>query len=255
MFLKDMSILFKYTFAYRWSFTNNYNTAVIGVNHGLVAQNDNLFSLFINSHNSVSSLIDALHPYILSARIRSHVQNEIFSYRPLRTFHSALFDPAWLCLDGQVPNPDSRNVCSPADFTNRKLVEPCEFSPDDFFSGAFAYHLHLSRKDFQIKNDAYFTYFEKYFAKKLNISWISLRTTTFKSTFKSTTREQSTSTMTPNSTWISLNNSLSTQFRSNSTFKMATKNSTWISLNNFTSDISTRSASNYTFNSTNSTTF
>lgn len=168
-----MSILSNYNFAYRWSYTTNYNTAVMGINRKLVDKSDKLYSIFINeTTNSISNLISQLHPNELSRLVRNRLgdNSEIFSYDALQVFHSCFFDPAWVCFDGVVKNPDPTFVCSPIDFTNRKLIDSSKFRPDGFFPGAFTYHLHLSRRDFNFSSDSYFGYFESYFSKTLKLN-------------------------------------------------------------------------------------
>jgi len=135
----------------------------MGINKELVVKNNNLYGLFINEKNTIHNIINDLHPNEISSRIRKHVHGNIFSYDSIKVFHSCFFDPAWLCLDEQVANPSAKFVCSPLDFTNRKLIEPSEFRPDEFFPGAFTYHLHLSGTGFNIVNQSYFEYFEEYF--------------------------------------------------------------------------------------------
>lgn len=173
IFLKDMSILAEYNLAYRWSYLDKYNTAVLSINKQLAAQNDNLFGLFINENllSNVNSLIAQLHPHKLADLVRQSTRTTIYEYKSLMLFHSCLFDPAWLCMDKQIGNPNPKLVCDSSDFTDRKLVERDRFRIDEFFPGAFAFHVHLSSRkdDSGIHNQSYFRYFELELESRLKL--------------------------------------------------------------------------------------
>lgn len=167
-----MSILAEYNLAYRWSYLDKYNTAVLSINKQLAAQNDNLFGLFINENflSNVNRLIAQLHPHKLADLVHKATRMSIYEYKPLMLFHSCLFDPAWLCMDKKVSNPNPKLVCDSSDFTDRKLAERERFRIDEFFPGAFAFHVHLSSRDSSIiHNESYFRYFELELESRLKL--------------------------------------------------------------------------------------
>lgn len=158
-----MSTLTDYNFAYRWSYTNNYNTAVMGLNLNLAAQNDQIYSLFISrdSHTTIDTLIYKLHPFRLSKSL-STLNRTIFNFESIKLFHTVLFDPVWVCTS------EKSVVCSSFAFVEPKLNDSSEFKPDEFFPGAFTYHLHLtSLVKMRISENSYFRHFETYFQSML----------------------------------------------------------------------------------------
>lgn len=171
IFLKDMSILAKYNFAYRWSSTNDYNTAVMGINGRLnMEKTKDLYDLFIRESTTIDQLINKLHPIRLTKLVVNNRNNvSIFDLGQLNSLlfvamHSGLFDPAWLCNDKKVPRASERDVCVFKEFTSSKLMNEEEFKAEMFFAGAFTYHFHLStRSNLEINNQSYFKYFENYF--------------------------------------------------------------------------------------------
>lgn len=173
IFLKDMSILAEYNLAYRWSSLDKYNTAVLSLNKKLAVQNNQLYGLFINDYmySNVDRLISRLHPHNLADLVGFLTGESIFSYKSLMLFHSGMFDPAWLCMDRILTNPDPTLVCKSSDFVMPMRADPSRFSIDNFFPGAFAYHVHLSGiNKLGIHEKSFFQYFEIHLESQLNIN-------------------------------------------------------------------------------------
>lgn len=168
-------------FAYRWSYTDNFNTAVMAINlideAGRVRA-DALYARFVNDASSWQRLISYLHPMSMRARLLdAHSHADIFAYENLKMLHTCLFDPAWLCFDGRLNRRSdmrSDEICSPTEFTNRNVFANSrnrgdEFRAERFFPGAFAFHLHLTMKHFKIIEGSYFSQFESFWSQKLNV--------------------------------------------------------------------------------------
>lgn len=145
----------------------------MGINKKLTLKNDKLYKIFINEKtNTIQNLISKLHPEELSRLIRNLTGiSEIFSYDPLRVFHTCFFDPAWLCFDGVLNNTNPKFICTPEEFINKTILHSKNFQLNEFFPGAFTYHLHLSRGFSKYTRDSYFSYFENYFPKFLKLNY------------------------------------------------------------------------------------
>lgn len=169
VYLKDMKLLWNSNFAYRWSFTTNYNTAVLGIDKTTSSDINQIYDLAFINKNTVGSLTYILHPILLTNLIISNYKCSIFNFGILKAYHSFMFDPAWLCFDGVVKKMDQNSVCSFKEFNSKNLIKEDLFHPEKFFPGAFTYHLHLANCGSEIRNDSYFRYFEKYYKKILNL--------------------------------------------------------------------------------------
>ena len=171
IFLKDMQIFRGYTFAYRWSDGKAINTAIMGLNRA--QNNHDLYSHFISQSNTISGLIQALHPIRLSQTFQ-----DVFNFKGLDVMHVSLFDPAWICNDRRKKKDytfPGGAVCLFEEFTNKEIID---FHAEDFFPGSFAYHIHLSgfgkwsifgyelfgMNTLRINNLSYFYHFENYFS-------------------------------------------------------------------------------------------
>jgi len=178
VYLRDMQILSEYTFAYRWSSSNEFNTAVMGLNREKEASNQDLYSVFISRTNTMGAIVRSLHPKRLSRLIRYH-GNQVLDFTPLQVLHVSLFDPAWLCNDEYL-NRTNGNLCSFGEFTANRIDG---FKAEEFFPGAFVYHIHLSvfgvfslfgyeflGKALEIKEFSYFHYFEIYYRSLLHLN-------------------------------------------------------------------------------------
>ena len=141
----------------------------MGINRQVNSSIDDLYKEILASSPNSNLLIDAFHPNLISNIILAKNNNSIYNYKPLKVLHSYLFDSAWLCYDGVEDPLNNRSVCGFNDFTSKKFVEENEFSFRNFFSGAFAYHLHLRNAESQIYSKSYFFYLENYFKSFLKL--------------------------------------------------------------------------------------
>ena len=158
--------LWKQNFAYRWSYVEMYNTAVLGLNKINNASMDGIYNRAIKPSQKLILLIDALHPIPLSSTLQA-MHGRLNQNSLLKMHHSLLFDPAWLCFDGAIPRQDTTSVCGFAEFNNRQFINASEFDVDRFFPGAFTYHLHLKNCGKNIINGSYFVFIEDYFRSLL----------------------------------------------------------------------------------------
>ncbi len=149
-------------FAYRWSFTNRINNAVIGIN------NKQSIKKLLETIKSISltsdDLVKNFNPAKVSYTIADRNKGSCFDYEPFKVLHSYLFDPAWLCADGVLTRHDSKSVCTFKEFISNEFVSQSEFNMKNFFPGALTYHLHMKNlrpKYFNV--NSYFSHFENYF--------------------------------------------------------------------------------------------
>lgn len=126
-----------------------------------------MLNRFVQTTNSLHDLISAFHPFALAARLPPMENTNVFDLKLVKMYHSSLFDPAWLCNDGVIDRATPLTPCGFRDFNNNLDVERKDFQPDNFFPGAFTYHLHLKDCKTLIKNNSYFQYFEDYFKSVL----------------------------------------------------------------------------------------
>ncbi len=158
IYLEDMRLLWRKNFAYRWSYTNDYNTAVMGFNKRFNPEINELLNKIANKKGlfSVKQFLNWFHPFSLKNYLK---KESIFNSTILNCYHSYLFDPAWLCHDRVEKKNFSNSNCNFKEFfqdsnaTNLKR---------DFYPGSFTYHIHLGNCK-QISQNSYFSYFENYF--------------------------------------------------------------------------------------------
>ncbi len=169
-YLRNMKILWLTNFVYRWSFTNGINTAVVGLNKHLNPSIEILYKTIIKQVKSSHALTSSFHPSEISQYMLNLNKNSIYDFKPLKTMHSFLFDPAWVCFDGVSPAFNSKSICNFIDLTKKQFINETDFRIDQFFPGAFSYHIHLkdARPDF-ISSKSYFVYFENYFKSVLKL--------------------------------------------------------------------------------------
>lgn len=169
-YLRNMKILWLTNFVYRWSFTNGINTAVVGLNKHLNPSIEILYKTIIKQVKSSHALTSSFHPSEISQYMLNLNKNSIYNFKPLKTMHSFLFDPAWVCFDGVSPAFNSKSICNFIDLTKKQFINETDFRIDQFFPGAFSYHIHLkdARPDF-ISSKSYFVYFENYFKSVLKL--------------------------------------------------------------------------------------
>jgi len=135
VFLRDWEELWgwKGAFAYRWSYHDDYNTAVLHLNKGS-ALGSFLF------RTALKNGLD-FHPVAVSKYLReAHLENLLLRVP------DALFDPAWLNTEGyQVERPPYPFFTGFADFFDTPEVHsaaPQATGFEGFFRGSFSYHFH-----------------------------------------------------------------------------------------------------------------
>ncbi|KIJ68559.1 hypothetical protein HYDPIDRAFT_37012 [Hydnomerulius pinastri MD-312] len=137
LFLRDWEEMWgwKGAFAYRWSYHDFYNTAVLHLNKGS-ALGSFLF------RTALKNGFD-FHPGSITRYLREAHLSALLTQLP-----DALFDPAWLNAEGlQLERPPHPFFTSFADFFGTQAqhgAAPQATGFDGFFKGAFSYHFHNS---------------------------------------------------------------------------------------------------------------
>ena len=168
IYLKDMRSLWPFNFAYRWSFTQNLNTAVLGINFRVDPTIERVYDQALGAYwFGLRGFYYLFHPYTISSIVRTLNDQHLFNYRTLRALNCVLFDPAWLCADSGGSKGSALDVCAFDEFNKKYFVNESDFRPAEFYAGAFAYHLHLKDLGFQVADYSYFKYFENYFYRNL----------------------------------------------------------------------------------------
>uniref|UniRef100_A0A7S2W401 Alpha-1,4-N-acetylglucosaminyltransferase n=1 Tax=Mucochytrium quahogii TaxID=96639 RepID=A0A7S2W401_9STRA len=171
--LKDMRLLWSENFAYRWGPNLNFNTAVLGFDKYKNPISKQIFKDNVHGKEDLKELIRAFHPYNIGvltyfARFRQkvlyyHGAREVFSYRPLKMLHIAMFDPAWSSV--YLNSPEKVPFYRLHEFFDKPV--DASFSRVNFFRGAFAYHFHLGKAAGGIPKNSYFQRLEDDFKKEL----------------------------------------------------------------------------------------
>ena len=131
IYLKDMRFLWYVNFAYRWSYLNSYNTAVMGFNKALNANITQLLESINTKTSTVENLVNGFHPDLVSKKVIAlNSLKTTFDFNPLLNLHSHFFDGAWLCNDGKMTKLQEQDVCSFIEFSNATLTN--QFDPTDF---------------------------------------------------------------------------------------------------------------------------
>jgi hypothetical protein len=168
IFLRDMKPFWNKNFVYRWSFTESYNTAVMGIRYGHGYFVEKIYNKIVLSPTG-PTLVSRFYPSKVKEIVAEMNNNNFYNYTDFEVFSSVLFDPAWLCFDVhddiELPN----TICRFPDFYDEVVSTEKFFgSGGRFFPGAFTHHLHLgSCGSCQIRNDSYFFHVESYFKSRL----------------------------------------------------------------------------------------
>ena len=141
---------------------------MLGISRHVQLSINSLYKKILTHCDDLGCFIRRFHPVLMSRFIVVlYTLREVFDFAPLRTFHPALFDPAWLCNDGHINRLDPTTVCSFTELSTGLNVGKDAFTPQSFFRGGpFAYHIHLSSVQ-RVDNDSYFMHFENYFKSRL----------------------------------------------------------------------------------------
>jgi hypothetical protein len=159
-------------FAYRWSYVEKMNTAVLSINKKKDMTIIDLYNKIVKKTRTLDDLIANFHPDEVSKEIailNVLKKNSVFGYKPLKVLNQFLFDPAWLCFDGIIGRFNNISVCYFKEFTMKQFVSNENFKPNSFFAGAFTYHLHLSGSKEKIITGSYFEMFENYYKSILQL--------------------------------------------------------------------------------------
>lgn len=168
IYLQNMQLFWYFNFAYRWSFlTDKINTAVLGINKLIDPAINNLYDRVLLESSNLEQLVLNFHPHLISIFVEDFNNKSIFKWIALQVLHSYLFDSAWLCNDGLVKRFNTHSICAFIELSKREFVNETEFQIEDFFPGAFNYHIHLKQNGPDILENSYFVHLEKYFMKKL----------------------------------------------------------------------------------------
>jgi hypothetical protein len=163
IYLKDMSLLWNYNFAYKWSFTDGYNTAVMGINKNIDNSIISIYNQILPHCNSITNCIAFFHPSSISQILAQLNKKSV-----LIKMNSLLFDPSWLCHDGIIDRFNPSQVCKFSEFNENVLINVTNFEPSLFYDGPFTYHMHLAGgRIIYIVSNSYFDYFEKFYHKNL----------------------------------------------------------------------------------------
>ncbi|KAF9268835.1 hypothetical protein L218DRAFT_892383 [Marasmius fiardii PR-910] len=137
LFLRDWEELWGWrgAFAYRWSWHENYNTAVLRLNKGSALGTFLLRTALKNDFD--------FHPMTITDYLRDAKMEELLFRLP-----DALFDSAWLNMEGyQRDRPPMPYFSRFEEFFETPVVDsavPQVVGADGFFKGAFSYHFHNS---------------------------------------------------------------------------------------------------------------
>ncbi len=136
----------------------------MGINKKFDSTVNTLYDLVLERSLEFNSLVNNFHPHILSLYMHELNEKSIYDWKSLQVLHSYLFDPSWLCYDGLVERANELSVCYFDEFTRKEFFsDEKKFQPEQFYPGAFTYHLHLDKAGPFISNNSYFCHFERYF--------------------------------------------------------------------------------------------
>ena len=166
VFLRDMRPFWSKTFVHRWSANDDYNTAVMGLQLSDTKLVTTIYETILNDtkHRDIN-LVDAFYPTRIKDTIKKLNNGKIYNYLNFLVYHSALFDPAWLCNDGVLKRYNEKTVCKYQEFYDT-IIAADEFDIKNFYDGAFTFHLHLGNcGKCQINATSFFNHIEIYFSK------------------------------------------------------------------------------------------
>ncbi|KAJ7129001.1 hypothetical protein C8R43DRAFT_896987 [Mycena crocata] len=137
LFLRDWEEMWgwKGSFAYRWSFHDKYNTAVLRLRQGSALGHFLLRTAVKNGFD--------FHPFEITKYLKEARLDNLLHRLP-----DAMFDAAWLNMEGyQHDRPPQPFFTAFEEFFSTPLVDsgaPQALGFQGFFSGAYSYHFHNS---------------------------------------------------------------------------------------------------------------
>ena len=169
IYLRNLKPLWNLNFAFRWSYRDFLNAAIIGINNVNDKSLKKLIQTLTYNSSSINSILISFRSKKISSAIASLNYNNIYNFTSLNVLHSCLFDPAILCADQQEQQYNPLYNCKLEDFSERKFLNKKEFDPKKYFEGAFTYHIHSGSVGFNILSESYFSHFENYYKNLLKI--------------------------------------------------------------------------------------
>ena len=170
MLLRDMIPFWDKTFVYRWSYTESYNTAIMGLSIGHSQSIEDIYKLSVIPVLKANELVNIFYPTEVKNTIQFMNLSGIFNNKDLNVYSSVLFDPAWLCFDLNIVFNQNEKIipfCPFHIFYDIKITGD-KFKMETLFPGAFTYNLRLkSCGSCKISTQSYFHYVEKYFRSKV----------------------------------------------------------------------------------------
>ena len=98
-YLRDMRPFWNKNFVHRWSFTENYNTAIMGLRLNHSQSIETVYEYILKTSNK--NLVNGFYPDKIKNAISTLNNRDIYFFKDLNVYHSIIFDPAWLCNDGK----------------------------------------------------------------------------------------------------------------------------------------------------------
>ena len=163
-YLRDMRPFWSKNFVHRWSFTEDYNTAIMGLQLNRSSSIEAIYKFILENNHD---LVSGFYPARVKDTIYQINNGNIYHYKDFEVYHSILFDPAWLCNDGVLPRFNNITVCVFREFYDT-VITAKEFNIEKFYGGAFSFHLHLGNcGKCTIDSTSFFYHIENYFIKKI----------------------------------------------------------------------------------------
>jgi hypothetical protein len=168
-YLRDMRPFWNKNFVHRWSFTDNYNTAVMGLQLNKSETVESIYGhiLKLNQPSAYVDLTHGFHPHSVANAVSQLNNGNLYHFKDFEVFHSILFDPAWLCNDGVLERLNDITVCVFKEFYDTVITAE-KFKMDEFYGGSFSFHLHLGNcGKCTIDQNSFFHHIETFFKNKI----------------------------------------------------------------------------------------
>lgn len=166
IFTRNLSPFWQTNFVYRHSWLREYTLSIIGINGGLENEIEELLERLFDKAIKKKSIKNMFHPFVIRKTISGYRDWDIFDNKYLQVYHSAIFDPIWLCNDGYLDRLNNfNNVCKFEDI----FIEKKNSNLSDIISiGSFTFHIHFNKNRIHcIHNNSYFMALEKFYSNKL----------------------------------------------------------------------------------------
>jgi hypothetical protein len=97
-YLRDLRMLFMFDFIYKWSYTDQYNTAIIGIRKQKNPSMVNFYGKAVLSSHSVEGFASYFHPFAVTNHGPGSEGVNIYDYKGLKLLHSSMLDPVIFIL-------------------------------------------------------------------------------------------------------------------------------------------------------------